>query len=156
MDSNLLRGKPSVMGSTLFRLGEEEAIRRLVSIANAHLPAEFKTLRQLLDERDPKVLCRDGSVHMFDRKELEKLAEMVPREMHDRLKLPIVLTINPKYGRGAYEVEGDAAKQVVAMVLDLPQPVQDEKLILYRPQVMRLRRVLPTTTQYAFAREAMW
>ena len=139
----------------MFKLGEEEAIKRLVSIANAHLPVEFKTLRQLLEEREPKVLCRDGSVHMFDRRELEKLAELVPREEHDKLKLPIVLTINPKYGRGAYEIEGNLAKQVVARVLGLPQPMGDEKLILYRPQVMKLRRELPTTTQYAFTRE-MW
>ncbi len=139
----------------MFKLGEEQAIRRLISIANAHLPAEFKTLRQLLGEKDPKVLCRDGSVHMFDKRELERLAEMVPEELHDRLKLPIILTINPKYGRGTYEVEGDVERQVIAKILALPQPARNEKLILYRPQVMKLRRSLPTTTQYAFARESI-
>ena len=87
---------------------------------------------------------RDSS---FDRRELEVLASMVSREERERLKLPIIIQMDRKLGRGAARISGRVESKVVARILG-KEPSDD--LIVYRPEVTILRRKLPTTTQYMF------
>lgn len=59
---------------------------------NRHLAKTKLDLESLLKEERPKIIQRDGSVHAFERVELEMLASILPRDLHRRLRLPIYIS----------------------------------------------------------------
>ena len=63
-------------------------------ILNKHLASSKKVLSSLLKDDEPSVTLKDGSVHYFDKKELEKIAEIIPRNMHKTLRLPIFIELS--------------------------------------------------------------
>ena len=67
---------------------------------NRHLPAKRLTLRELLLEAKPGIKTLDGSTHSFDKKELERLASMIPEWEHEKLRLPIYLEMSSSMERG--------------------------------------------------------
>ncbi|MDI6860254.1 MAG: DUF61 family protein [Methanocellales archaeon] len=127
----------------------EKTFTKVVRSLNVHLPARRESLSTLLKEERPKVIGRNGSTHRFKNAELEQIAEIVPEKHHDRLKLPIYIELTPEFGRGAAKIHGRLHCDVVQSVLRMEREKTDE-LVIYRPEVRKLRRSLPTTTQYAF------
>jgi len=113
---------------------------------NDHLPKHTRSLKEMLNEMDPTIPTVDGSTIVLRREELEKLAEIVPREYHD-LKLPIIILRRMELGKSVYTVSGDKLEQFTvkkilgkttaeyhAMYLD------DKPLFLYRPDLSELLR----------------
>ncbi len=115
---------------------------------NVHLPERQITLKEALSSPAPHVVARDGSKHKFERGELEFLKEIVPPSDWDSLRLPILIVINPKLGRGAAEIAGRPEVEVVSSVLK--KEARGDEMVIYRPEVAVLRAKLPTTTQYLF------
>jgi len=129
----------------------EELLRtELLRYANKHIPYVRKSLSDLLSEEFPHVICRDGSRHYFRRRELEYLASLVPKELWNFVKLPIVITLSPELGEGAAVVNGELECYIVCRVLGLKYEGQ-KSIVIYRPQIAELRRKLRTTTQYAIS-----
>ena len=56
---------------------ESRVFAKLVRSLNDHLPAERKTLGDLLREEKPRVVCRDGSTHRIRREELESIEKII-------------------------------------------------------------------------------
>ena len=119
-----------------------------LSKLNVHLPERRLSLKEALSSAKPQVMARDGSVHTFKREELEFLAGLLPEADRDKLQLPILISLEPKLGRGTARINGEAEVKVVSQVLE-KEPAAGE-LLIYRPEVAILRRKLPTTTQYLF------
>lgn len=115
---------------------------------NMHLPKQRISLKDALSMASPHIVAGDGSKHTFERAELERLGQIVPPNDWDNLRLPILIAINPKFGRGAAEISGELEAKVVSSVLD--KEALGEELIIYRPEIAVLRARLPTTTQYMF------
>ncbi len=116
---------------------------------NQHLAKTKIDLESLLKEERPKVILKDGSEHVFKRDELEKLAALLPESMHNRLMLPIYIELSSdKYGSGTARVSGELECEVVRKVLDKGDG--GDELFIYRPETGKLRKELPTTTQYIF------
>ncbi len=116
---------------------------------NQHLAKTKVDLESLLKEEEPKVILKDGSEHAFKREELEKLAALLPESMHKRLMLPIYIELSSdKYGSGTARVSGELECEVVRKVLDKGD--DGDELFIYRPETGKLRKELPTTTQYIF------
>jgi uncharacterized protein (UPF0216 family) len=115
---------------------------------NVHLPKRRISLKEALESTRPKVATRDGSVHRFKREELDFLAGVVPEVDWGRLQLPILIALDPKFGRGAARITG--AAEVMAISQILGKKSTGEELLIYRPDVAIIRRKLPTTTQYIF------
>ena len=67
----------------------QEALKGELRILNAHLPRQQKSLSELLDEKYPYVICNNGSTHLFKKKELEYLADILDAEEQKKLFLPI-------------------------------------------------------------------
>lgn len=67
---------------------EKKMSLKFLQTLNRHLPKKRKTLRELLEEDKPGIKNMDGSTHYFDKKELEKLALIIPEWEHDKLRLP--------------------------------------------------------------------
>jgi hypothetical protein len=131
---------------------DEKLLSRTVKALNVHLPAERKTLATLLTEEKPAVQGRNGTSHRLMRAELEELAELMPKEVHGQVKLPIYLELTSDYGRGITRVQGKHECALVRLILGKERGAdeRDDVLFIYRDDVRRLRRKLPTTTEYAF------
>ena len=128
---------------------------------NDHLPRVKKTLKKLIAEEDPQCLAKDGTTILFEKKDLEFLAEFVPKEFHDRIKLPIVLVSRTDLGRGIYAIIGnDIEKFVINKILDRIEADfnfwEETELneFLNRAEVFDLRRKMRSTTILGFSAEA--
>jgi len=131
-------------------------VSKQVEILNKHLAKNKKSLEQLLQETKPRIKLRDGSTHSFKREELERLAELLSAESHKTLKLPIYIELSPqKFGQGTARVSGKLEAGVILKVLGMEKKDwMGDELFLYRPDIRKLRRKLPTTTQYMFTMES--
>jgi len=132
-------------------LWEELLREELLRLANVHLPYARKSLKELLSEKYPHVVCRDGTIHMFRRRELEFLKTILTEDEWDKVLLPIIIELNPSYGEGAAVVRGEMEVKVVAKVLGLDIKEGVKEVIIYRPQIGVLREKLRTVTQIAFS-----
>jgi uncharacterized protein (UPF0216 family) len=115
---------------------------------NVHLPKRRISLKEALESTRPQVATRDGSVHRFKREELVFLAEFVPEVDWGRLQLPILIALDPKFGRGVARITGEAEVKAICQILGKKNTSRE--LLIYRPDVAMIRRKLPTTTQYLF------
>ncbi len=124
-------------------------LSKQVRAMNRHLAKNRIDLESLLKEEKPEVILQDGSRHIFKEKELKKLARLLPKSMHRRLRLPIYMELSSgKYGSGTARVSGKLECEVVRKVLDKSD--DGDELFIYRPEVRKLRKELSTTTQYMF------
>ena len=120
-------------------------------VLNAHLPGKQKSLADLWDVEYPHVLCNDGSVHLFKRKELRYLASLIDSDERKALLLPILIEVNAGRGEMAVLCLGEVEKKVIQKVLDMPLDVREGRITIYRPQLALVRKRLKTTTQYIFS-----
>jgi hypothetical protein len=125
----------------------ETLLQRERAVLNRHLPRERISLADALKAHEPFVVLGNGSRHYFDKNELKLLASLLPRTEHQLLKLPILIQLDPKLGRGAARISGVAETKVVGKLLN-KQAAGD--LILYGPEIALLRRKLSSVTDYAF------
>ena len=138
---------------------DEKLFVKAMKALNKHLPAERKTLVELLNEAKPAILGRDQSIHRIKRDELEEIARLIPKEEHKNLKLPIYIELTPDYGRGIARIHGKQDCELVKRILEDVKErnrekgedsIKGDELFIYREDVRTLRRKLPTTTEYAF------
>ncbi|HDI12911.1 MAG: hypothetical protein DRN83_01220 [Hadesarchaea archaeon] len=114
---------------------------------NAHLPRNRVSLREALASPNPGVNTLDGSRHVFKREELRFLAGLLPEDRWDELRLPILISFEHGLGRGAAKIKGNVETWIAGKILGKEA---DGEMVIYRPEVLLLRRKLPTTTQYVF------
>ena len=106
-----------------------------------------------MENEEPSVKLRDGSVHSFRKTELERIKGLIDPGDEERLLLPIVLEIVSDF-RGYFRVRGKVAVKVIDKLLGSYDPLDEPEERLYpRYLLPRVRRELPTTTTYAFIAE---
>ncbi len=130
--------------------------RSEVERINEHLPREFKSLSELLKSQTPHVTTRSGSPLILDREELELIAKIAPKKLHEKIRLPIVLLRRLDLGRGVFQVLGGKAEAyVVLKILGEKRAEEigesDLPLYLYKPQVFKLKKALRTCTVIGFS-----
>jgi hypothetical protein len=129
----------------------QECLRGELRVLNAYLPCEQKLLSNLLGEEYPNVVCNDGSTHLFKRKELEYLASLLDTGEQEALLLPMLIEVNPGQGEMAIICRGEVEEKVISKILDMPVTTKQERIMIYKPQLSLIRKLLKTTTQYLFA-----
>lgn len=129
----------------------QEYLSGELRVLNAYLPCEQKSLSNLLGEEYPNVVCNDGSTHLFKRKELEYLASLLDTGEQKALLLPMLIEVNPGQGEVAIVCQGKVEKKVISKILDMPITTKQERIMIYKPQLALIRKLLKTTTQYLFA-----
>jgi hypothetical protein len=128
----------------------DRILAKQLKMMNRHLAEKKKDLKSLLEDENPKLSLRDGTQHSLDKDELKKLAEIIPKDMHSQLLLPIYIELSSgKYGKGTARISGKAECMVVSAILD--KKYGGDELFIYRPEIKKLRKELPTTTQYMFS-----
>ncbi len=131
----------------------EDILNHELARINVHLPKVRPTLRALLETEDPKVILRDGSEHHFKKSELEFMASLLEEGKIDMLRIPIILEISSTY-RGYFRVRGRVEVEVIDRILGAYDILEEKTEGLYpRYLIPRIRRLLPTTTTYAFIPE---
>ena len=131
----------------------EDVLNREIARVNLHLPAVRPTLHQLLKEDEPRVRLRDGTESYFKRSELEYIAGLLEEDEVKALRLPIILEISTVY-RGYFRVRGRIEVKVIEKVLGTYDELEDKTEGIYpRYLLPRVRKLLPTTTTYAFIAE---
>ncbi len=110
----------SIIGGVLEDRSARRLYERIVREASrilASMPAEHKSIAELLEEDEPSIRLADGTRHRIDESELQSMAERIPWYMRGLVKLPIIII----YERGEkprYTVDGDvwAARAVSALL----------------------------------------
>ena len=129
---------------------------KFIQTLNRPLPAKRRTLKELLLEEKPSIKNLDGSTHSFDKKELEKLASMVPEWEHDRLRLPIYLEMSSSMERGTIRISGRIECRVINRILQEGRAPEERRaeekdsMIIYYPHLAKIRKELSTSTQFMF------
>ncbi|MHC1594163.1 MAG: DUF61 family protein [Methanotrichaceae archaeon] len=132
---------------------DSRVLAKMMRSLNDHLPEERKTLKELLSEDKPRVVCRDGSSHRIRKEELETIERIIGRrwgEEAERLRLPLLIEMVPDYGRSAARIRGRIYCEIVQTILHEEKEKAIDEMIIFRPDVRRLRRALPSATQYVF------
>jgi len=133
---------------------EKKISMKFIQTLNRHLPAKRRTLKELLAEDRPNIKNLDGSTHSFDKKELEKIAAIIPEWEYDKLRLPIYLEMCSSMERGTIKISGRVECMVVNRVLyedeELKKKEIKDSIIIYYPHLRKVRKELPTTTQFMF------
>jgi len=117
---------------------------------NAHLPRRRKTLGELLEEEHPHVECGDGSTHVFKKKELEYLRQIVDNESKETLFLPIIIEVGSREDRLVVRSKTGTEAKIFSRILEMPISWKSDTITIFKPQLQVLRRVLKTVTQYVF------
>ena len=124
----------------------DRLLKKQIFSLNRHLPRQRKSLNELLEEDRPHVVGADGTRHRFKRDELKRISEIIPKNQHHRLKLPIYLEIESQ--TSGSRISGRLELKVICNILD--QECRGSEIYIYRAEMKILRRELPTTTQYIF------
>jgi len=132
----------------------QECLKSELKVVNAHLPGKQKALSELMDEEYPHVLCRDGSSHLFKRKELDYLSGLLTEAERKKLFLPMLIEVRAAGDEMSLICRGGVEEKVISSVLDMPATRRGDKVVIYKPQLAEIRKRLRTTTQYLFAPKA--
>ncbi|HPC89688.1 MAG TPA: DUF61 family protein [Methanothrix sp.] len=122
---------------------------KTIQTMNQHLPSKRINLADLLAMERPGIRGKDNTFFIMDKSELELISSSIPRFLWSRLRLPLIIEMSPDFGSGAARVQGEPEVELVGKLLGKGRQTGGH-LIIYLPEVRELRRMLPTTTQYAF------
>jgi uncharacterized protein (UPF0216 family) len=124
-------------------------LSKQVQALNRHLAKKRADLKSLLKDENPKITQQDGNEHFFNEGELLKVAGLLPRHLHKRLRLPIYIELGSgKYGSGTGRVTGELECMVIGALLE--KASDGDEMFVYMPEIKKIRKELPTTTQYMF------
>ncbi|MFC2004375.1 DUF61 family protein [Chloroflexota bacterium] len=128
----------------------QESLKDELRVLNAFLPRKRKALSDLLHEKYPHIVCSDGSIHLFKKKELNYLAGLVDVDEQNSLLLPILIEVSSD-DKMAIICRTEVEEKVISKVLDMPVTSRQKKIPIYSRQMSLLRKLLKTTTQYIFS-----
>ena len=128
----------------------EGVLKKLLEQMNAHVPLRRRRLSELLQMDEPSYTDRNGRELSIDRTELELMKGLLDDCGLSDVKLPIVLIADAGQSQSTWRVEGKSECSLVSAVLGGKGRARSEKLFLYGPHVVELRRRLPTATTCIF------
>ena len=129
----------------------QDCLRGVLRVVNAGLPQSQKRLADLLSEKHPHVVCKDGSTHFFKKNELEYLASMLDTDGQRTLLLPMLIELGADQGEAAIICEAEVEEKVISKALNMPVTREEGRIRIYKPQLALLRKRLKTTTVYVFS-----
>ncbi len=127
---------------------------------NSHLPKKRVPLNVALKGYNVYV-SRDNSQLYIDKKEIDLLLSICPSEKEKEVLLPFLIIRRRDLGSGTYVISGELIdKFLVLKALDkfegswgefveIPHP--KHLTFLYKPDLIALRKILPTSTVIGFA-----
>ena len=138
----------------LFGTMIDQEVRKL----NEHLPKAKKTLKTLLKEKNPSVETLDGRSIIMKREELEKLADIVPTHLLDKIQLPIIVQRRFDLGKSIYTVMGNKLEEfTLKKVLeiadhDFNEYEEEAQFHIFKPYLSELIRRFHTLIVIGFGK----
>ena len=124
--------------------------KKLYEILNRGAPLTRIYFNELIQKDNPKIKLLDGSEVEIDKEELEYIRKILPENYLKILKIPIIIEVNPDaYGTGVYRISGVAESYLISKILN-KERTKDDEIFIYRYELRKIRKLLPTTTQYVF------
>ena len=133
-------------------ISEEGVITRWMSLElgkiNSTLVAYRKRLVHLLMEDRPSSVTKSGKEHLFNKEILEIFAEKLPKEVQERLRLPIFFYLDAD-ATGSALITEEAAVSALQVLGDLStlRVVRDGRLWVGRPIAYAILGKYPTAVQ---------
>ncbi len=135
-------------------------IKHEIDSINVHLP---KKRVSLIDAKqgDNFYITRDDSQLYIDKKEVDLLLSICPEEKAKDVLLPILIIRRRDLGRGTYIISGELIEQflVLKAIKKFDGGWREFRknsnlsalTFLYKPDLIELRKVLPTSTIIGFS-----
>lgn len=115
---------------------------------NKGIVSERKTLKDLLQEENPSSLTKGGEEHLYRKDVLQRLEEDLPKEMHGRLRLPILFYFDTEVPDSAYLTDKIAAQALQELgELSPLRTFRDGRLWVSRAIVYAIMQKYPTVVQ---------
>lgn len=124
---------------------DDLSIEKLIQSMNRHVPTKRMSLEQLMEQREPSFLGKDGIEYRLKTEELVKLASILDERERKKLRLPIYISTDTSYPGGAWKINGRIEVKVVSTLLER-EPEKEDEMRLFFPHVSELRNMLPTAT----------
>jgi len=124
---------------------DDKTLEKLVAHMNQHVPSMRKRLSELLAQKDPIYVGKDGTTYHVSPGELETLASYLDEFERNALKIPILIMTDTSYPGGAWKVMGKLETKVISRMIGKETESPDE-IRLFHPHMHELRKMLPTTT----------
>lgn len=124
----------------------EAWLRNQIRELNRDLPRARLPLTSLLEMDNPCVETVRGDIHYFDKRELRRLAEILPSGILNKLKLPLVFRRSLETGESLYFLEGGEIEvEVLKKLLGLDYiPSIEQKYYTYKPIITKLISEYPS------------
>jgi uncharacterized protein (UPF0216 family) len=129
----------------------QESVKYELRLLNSHLPSQQKSLGELLNEESPSITLSDGSLHLFKKKELKYLSDITDSSLWNNLLLPVIIEVNPGEDEYSIVCRGEVEEKVFSAILGMPVTIRHHRIVIYKPQLAVIRKILKTTTLYLFS-----
>lgn len=127
----------------------EKILAKMIESVNRHIAAVSRSLEELLKEKDPTILAKDGNEYYVEPKELEFIASFVEEEERKRFKIPIILEMCDIGGERVVFVRDRAHIEFIKKAFGFDRIVNNN-LLLYPYELPAIRRKLRTASQIMF------
>ncbi|MDW7732624.1 MAG: DUF61 family protein [Methanolobus sp.] len=127
-------------------------MRLEVSKINEGIVTERKSLAQLLIQERPASKTKSGEEHLFDKETLTFLHDKLPRELHYKLKLPILFFYSMNVPDSCY-LKDASALEALQVLGDLSKMrrMQQGKLWVGKSIAYGIMKKYPTVVQIVMA-----
>lgn len=133
-------------------LGDDSVLMRWmrteINKINEGIVSDRKSLAQLLLEDKPTAKTKTGKDHFFDTVTLRNLSEKLPKNLHDKLKLPILFFFDNQVPDSCYLNDARAleALQTLGEISRL-RTIQQGKLWVGKSIAYSIMKKYPTAVQ---------
>lgn len=135
-------------------------LKHEIDSINSHLPKKRVPLSVALKGYNVYV-SKDNSQLYIDKKEIDLLLSICPSKKENEVLLPFLIIRRRDLGHGTYVISGELIDQfLILKALDkfegtwvefIENPNPKHLTFLYKPDLITLRKILPTCTVIGFA-----
>ena len=131
-------------------ISEGGVLRKLILQMNSRIPSKRYWLSELIASEDPHYLGKDGSRFELDDLELRAVTKALSEIGERDVRLPILLIGDASQSGSMWKVEGSVECALISSILGRPLGSDRERMFLYAPHLIALRKRMPTTTACIF------
>ncbi|MEN2974685.1 MAG: DUF61 family protein [Candidatus Caldarchaeales archaeon] len=123
----------------------DEWLRYQLRELNKDIPKVRLPLKTLLNMDVPSVETIKG-VHYFDKRELELLESILPEELKEKIRLPLVFRRSIESGESIYFIDGGEVEAGVVKKLTGLRfiPYDGERYYTYKPIILKILSKYPS------------
>lgn len=135
-------------------------LKHEIDLVNLHLPKKRVSLEMALKGYSVYITKEDEQIYV-DKKEVEYLSELCPHDKIKHVYLPILIIRRRDLGTGTYVISGELVEQYLVLKaikkieIDWKEFLKKEHssnlFFLYKPDLIELRKTLPTSTVIGFS-----